>query len=261
MLLSTVIIILREVLEGALLFSMLIRISTALNLSQSWFFPSLLVGFMGATFYALNINWISDSFEGVGQEITNASIQLLIYALIVFYSIIVIHFYYQKMGSLLIQFIMFLMGVLLISREGSEILLYFFSMTHHAQNKSAVIMGIMIGTSIGISLGFLFYYGLKALKRSCSLTISLIFLILVGAGMVSQATVLLIQADWLNAGLPVWNSSSWLSERSIIGQLLYYLFGYEATPSKIQVILYLGALICPIVLILLFQYRLKIMNK
>ena len=258
MLISTVIITLREVLEAAILFSVLFRVSAILNVSKSWFFPAFLCGLLGAIYYALNLSWISDSFEGVGQEVVNASIQFMIYILIVFYILGVLWIYYfqsaKKNNHWQLILLMSIIAVLLVSREGSEILLYFFSIIAHTQQAMPIIMGMMIGASIGISIGFLFYYSLKALKSSHSLFISLWLLIFVAAGMISQASALMIQADWLNAGLPLWNSSAWLSERSTTGQLFYALLGYEATPSKIQVILYMSALILPLLLILFLTF-------
>jgi len=66
---------------------------------------------------------------------------------------------------------------------------------------------------------------------------------LVAAGMLSQAVLLLIQADWLPSQLPLWDTSEWLSENSVTGQLLYALIGYEATPTALQAFFYFGGLL------------------
>ena len=65
---------------------------------------------------------------------------------------------------------------------------------------------------------------------------------LVAAGMSSQAALLLIQADWLPAQLPLWDSSGWLPETSVTGQVLYALVGYEATPTPVQAGFYAGGM-------------------
>ena len=59
---------------------------------------------------------------------------------------------------------MILAGSLIISREGAEILLYYLSVTHNESNRVPAIMGMIIGASIGLSVGFLFYYLLKMVK-------------------------------------------------------------------------------------------------
>jgi high-affinity iron transporter len=42
---------------------------------------------------------------------------------------------------------------------------------------------------------------------------------------------------------PLWDTSEWISERSITGQMLYALLGYEATPTPIQAAAYLIAIV------------------
>ena len=68
-------------------------------------------------------------------------------------------------------------------------------------------------------------------------------LCLIGAGMIMQATMLLEQVDWLPSGEPLWDSSGLLSEQSVAGELLYAVFGYEATPGPAQVVLYSTSLL------------------
>ena len=124
-----------------------------------------------------------------------------------------------------------------------------------------VLMGMTIGASIGISIGLLFYYLLTNLVPKWSFIIGLVLMILVAAAMISQASLLLIQADWLPAQLPLWDTSDWLSERSATGQLLYALIGYEATPTAIQAGLYLCGLMLPVILITGLHLKYHSQNK
>jgi len=64
-------------------------------------------------------------------------------------------------------------------------------------------------------------------------------LCLVAGKIGSQLVLLLTQADWLPYTPIAWNSSPVIPENSIVGRLLYALIGYEATPSMLQVGLYL----------------------
>ena len=251
MLLSSVIIVLREFLEAALLFSILIALSKQMGLNFRWIVWSLLIGLMGAFSYGLNINHVSDWFDGVGQEVSNALIQLVMYFMLVLYMLMLSYFSYKKkISKQLLSFIMIVIISLAITREGAEIILYFFSVTHSETYYLVVLTGMTIGASIGISVGLLFYYLLCTLKPERSIFIGLVLLLMVSAGMVSQASLLLIQADWLPAQLPLWNTSELLSEKSVTGQLLYALLGYESTPTAIQAGLYLLGLILPVILIL-----------
>ena len=56
--------------------------------------------------------------------------------------------------------------------------------------------------------------------------------------MVSQTIQLFTQADFISSQSALWDSSFIVDERSLFGQLLYALIGYESTPSFVQVVCY-----------------------
>lgn len=258
MLLNSVIIVLREVLEAALIFSILLALSKQSKIHRTWILWSLFIGLIGAVVYGINIPLVSDWFDGVGQEVTNALMQYSVYLMLLFY-IIVLLLYASKPDSgrrWLLVLMMILITSTAMIREGAEILLYFFSVTRSANHYLAVIMGMTIGASIGLSIGFLFYYLLINLREKWAMVFGLGLLILVSSGMISQATLLMIQADWLPSQMPLWSTSDILSEQSVLGQLLYALLGYEATPTALQASMYLLGLLLPILIIVLF-YKLS----
>ena len=74
MLLTAVIVVLREVLEGALLLSVLLALSRHADMKIFWVIPAMILGFVGAALYASNLNYISEWFDYVGQEVTNAAL-------------------------------------------------------------------------------------------------------------------------------------------------------------------------------------------
>ena len=251
MLLSSVIIVLREVLEAALLFSILIALSKQLDLTVRWLGLSVFVGTCGAIVYGINVEYVSEWFDGVGQEVTNALLQLVVYFMLVFYMLMLSYFLHEhKTSGNLLKFFMIVITSLAMTREGAEIILYFFSVTRHDNYFLATLIGMTIGASIGVSIGLLFYYLLRSLSSNKSIIIGMALLLLVAAGMVSQASLLLIQADWLPAQLPLWDTSAYLSEKSVVGQLLYAVIGYESTPTSIQASLYVLAYIFPISLLI-----------
>ncbi|RKZ92375.1 MAG: hypothetical protein DRQ40_08810 [Gammaproteobacteria bacterium] len=59
MLVNSVIIILREVLEAALIISVLLAISQQLKVSRQWLFFALFIGLTGASVYAAHIEFVS----------------------------------------------------------------------------------------------------------------------------------------------------------------------------------------------------------
>jgi len=135
-----------------------------------------------------------------------------------------------------------------ITREGSEILIYLSSFTDGRGLLQPVLLGSLVGAGIGASVGALAYYALLNINQSRFPYACIAVVMLIGAGMAGQASLLLIQADWLPSQAPLWNSSSLVAEDSITGQLLYALIGYEATPTPIQAAAYFGGLLLPLAL-------------
>lgn len=129
---------------------------------------------------------------------------------------------------------------LAVTREGFEVLIYISGFTQNLPQLVTVLVGATIGASIGVSVGVLIYYSLYYLRYPWAQFIGMGLLILVAAGLASQAALLLIQADWLPSQLPLWDTSAVIAEDSVSGQLLYAMIGYEATPSAIQAGFYIG---------------------
>jgi len=90
MLLTSVVIVLREVLEASLLISILCAFSGMLGISRNWVGWSLLFGLVGAVAYSFGVSVITDCFDGVGQEVTNAAMQLVIFLLLLLFSFLVV---------------------------------------------------------------------------------------------------------------------------------------------------------------------------
>ena len=70
-----------------------------------------------------------------------------------------------------------------------------------------------------------------------------IVIALLSAGMAAQATAFLEQADVVNAlGTIVWDTSSILSDRSLLGRAFHTLIGYSDQPTALQLTVYLVTL-------------------
>jgi len=239
MLTNSVIIVLREVLEAALLLSVLTATSRILRLSYRWLVIALVLGMFGAVVYGYYLAPVSDLFDGFGQEIGNALIQVVIFAALtaVVFVIACRTARPQCYDTVLPVFIAVALA-LAITREGLDILVYVSGFWQLSNFFSAVGIGSLVGACIGFSVGVLVYFLLLAMPARRSVPVSVALLILIAAGMNSQAARLLIQADWLTAAGPLWDTSNILPEGSLVGQLLYALIGYEASPSAIEVIVH-----------------------
>ncbi len=243
MLLNSVILILREVLEAAMLISVLLALSLNVRCGVRWFWWSLPFGAVGTIFFASNLDVITDALDGAGQEVANASIQGLVYCFtvgIVWFSALSDR--RQNQTQVLTVLMASAVSCAMI-REGSEIYIYVTGFAASVEFRTAVYAGSAIGAGIGLSLGVLLFSALRALDAGMARTCAIVLVSLIGAGMVMQSTLLLEQVDWLAAGQPLWDSSSLVSEQSIAGELLYAVFGYESTPGAIQASLYVGSLL------------------
>jgi high-affinity iron transporter len=68
-------------------------------------------------------------------------------------------------------------------------------------------------------------------------------LLLQAGSTVAQSAQLLMQADWIDQTYPLWDSLWLIDERSLTGQMLYALMGYEATPTSKEVLFYIASLV------------------
>ncbi|MAF83676.1 MAG: FTR1 family protein [Gammaproteobacteria bacterium] len=252
MLLTSVIIVLREVLEASLIIGVLLALSNRLQSGRHWPKWSIGIGLVGAAVYAASTATVSDWLDGVGQEVINAFMQIMIFCCLALITLIFSKSDKQSLAnSRLIVVLMIVSVSLSIIREGSEILIYLSSFISDRDMLQSILLGGLVGAGIGTSVGALIYYILLNINRTWLPYASISVVILIGAGMAGQASLLLIQADWLPSQAPLWDSSGLIAEDSIIGQLLYALIGYEATPTPIQATAYFGGLLLPLALILI----------
>ncbi len=238
MLLNSVIIILREVLEASLIISVFLAFSHQYQYFRLWLLWALFPGLLGAAVYAVQIESISQWNEGLGQELTNATLHLALASCLLLFFVSQLFISTPVLRKKINICCLFCSTVLAINREGAEILLYLSGFMALPDHLSIILIGSAIGSGIGLSIGILFYYVLIHLPGPFFLPMILGVVVLILSGMVMQATQQMIQADILPYQAPVWDSSGWLPESSIPGQLLYALMGYEATPTPIQFLFY-----------------------
>jgi len=244
MLINSVIIVLREVLEAALIVSILLAQGQALSLPRVYFILPVIVGGILAVVYASNIVTVSALMGGVGQEVVNT----LLHVLIVTCTMVLI----ASINNPRAKFTIILAGAGCLAtamvRELAEIIIYINGFISVPTLISSVLAGSFIGAGIGFSIGVLFYYLIVGMRPINGLRVSLVMLALICAGMLSQAIQFLMQANLIPSHVPLWDTSAWVSEHSIMGQLLFALVGYEATPTAMQATVYGLALLVAFVL-------------
>lgn len=252
MFLDSVILVLQEILEAAMLVSMLLAVNRLLSLQHdvqtliksSWYVASMIVGLVGAVLFAWAMPAISEWFDYVGQEVTNAVMQLFVIACL-YWHCLTLPAQLRGVDSARVTGGLTLVVVVAagVTREGSEIFLYLNGISADPNALTPVLLGAAVATGIGISCGILLYYGVLSLRTRIGLRTGFVLLALFAGNMAAQAILLLTQADWLPFSPQLWDSTDLIQEYSVAGQLLYALVGYEATPSLLQGLCYAGALL------------------
>lgn len=242
MFLNSVVLILQEILEAALLVSVLMVFSRLDERRPYWLLTALSAGFAGSLLLSLNMANVSEWFDYVGQEVVNASMQYAITLLLALFA-------FSMSGDRspgrqrLVTICMVGSVAFSLTRENAEVFIYIEGVLSQPSHLQPTLTGAGIGAGIGISVGILLYYSLFWLPRRWITSCCLLLLALIAGNMSSQATLLLTQADWLPPTAILWDSGHWLPENSIPGHLLYALVGYEATPSVLQGVAYAAGII------------------
>lgn len=249
MFLNAVILVLQEILEAALLISLLLALGATLRqrwqgftqMERHWVLSAMLLGFAGASLYAWFTPAVSTWFDYVGYEVVNAILQLGAVALaLLFCYVLNPAALRRKPGweARAARACMISVVAISIIREGSEIILYIQGIVGQRDKLMPVVLGTLMAAGIGFSSSFLLYHALGSLSGKWTFRIALLLLSLFAGNMACQAALLLTQADWLPYTPQLWDSSGILPEYTIAGQLLYALVGYEANPSLLQALAY-----------------------
>ncbi|MBL4761119.1 MAG: FTR1 family protein [Gammaproteobacteria bacterium] len=236
MLLDIIIIVLRETLEASILIAVLLSVSLNQSIKFNWAPMAILLGLAGAVIYGSNLGAISEWFDYAGQEVVSAGLQLVVYLLVCL--LIPLQWQSMPISKGLMRILMFAIVYTALIREGGELYVFY---TGFLQKEAVLLSALtsgFIGLAVGLSVGAIVYYALVIRGEAQAKKMHIVVLTLVAAGMMLQATQLLIQVDWLSSGEPLWDSNWLISESSIIGQVVYAIFGYEATPSLVEVGVY-----------------------
>ncbi|HGY9573129.1 TPA: FTR1 family protein [Vibrio fluvialis] len=252
--LSSAIIVFREVLEAALIVTILMAATKGLPGRTRWIFGGVTAGLFGALAVAFSAGAIASTFEGMGQELFNAGILLTAVLMLAWHNIwmskhareLVAHLKQVSSkvneGSLPLYFLSVAIG-LAVLREGSEVVLFLYGVAAGGDSGISLLTGGIFGVVSGIIAGALLYFGLLRIPTHLLFKVTGWTILFLAAGLAASAAGYLMQAGILTAQAPLWNSSSILSERSIAGQLLHILVGYQARPTAIQLAFYLATLV------------------
>jgi high-affinity iron transporter len=249
------VIVFREVLEAAIIIGIVAAATRDVPGHKRWLAAGLLAGLIGSGVVAAFTDTIGSFASGIGQELFNAMVLGIAVLMLAWHNIWMtshgaeLAAHARTVGANIREgrsecsILMIVVG-LAVLREGSETVLFLYGIeATEAGGATSMLAGGMSGMLAGIALGYAIYAGLLRVPMRWFFAATSVLVLLLAAGMASQAARFLIQADLLpSLATPLWDTSSALSENSVPGMLLHSLIGYDARPAGMQVIFYLAVL-------------------
>lgn len=251
---AVALVVFREVLEAALIISIVCAATRGVPQRGRFVVGGLGLGIAAALFVALGADSIANLAGGAGQDIFNAAVLLAAVMMIGWHII-----WMSSHGAELTQRLQAVGGAvkagsrpltllltvvaLAVLREGSEVVLFLYSMVVGGVGAAQLAAGITAGVSGGAVLGLALYFGLVRIPLTHLFNVTNAMLALLAAGLSSSAAGFLVQSNLLpTAGARVWDTSRVLSDASPLGRILGILIGYKAAPAGIQIVFYLATL-------------------
>ncbi len=250
--LGTAIIVFREVLEAALIVGIVLAASRGLLGRGWWIGAGVGAGLAGAALVAAAAGSIAAMAAGFGQELFNAAVLLTAVVMLGWHNV-----WMKRHGQELAAqvadlgqsvragarplYALALVVCVAVLREGSEVVLFLYGVAVSGGNQGAdMLVGGVLGLVAGALSGLILYLGLLNIPTRHLFTVTSWLILLLAAGMASQAASFLMQAGFLPAfGDQLWDSSSFLTMDSVIGRVLHTLVGYDDRPAGIQLVFYL----------------------
>ncbi|HZB92829.1 MAG TPA: FTR1 family protein [Stellaceae bacterium] len=252
--LATLIIVFREVLEAALVVGIVLAASRGVPRRHLWVAAGVAGGVLGAVLVAGFADEIAAAVEGVGQELFYAAILFAAVTMLGWHNIWMSRHGREmaasaaklgqdvRSGARPLYALALVVGVAVL-REGSEIVLFLYSIAAAGGNAGGMLLGGALGLAAGVAAGAALYFGLRIIPLRHLFAVTNGLILLLAAGMASQGAAFLVQAGVVPAlGNSLWDTSFLLTEQSLFGQLLHVLTGYTARPEGIQLVFYIATL-------------------
>lgn len=253
--LSSLIIVLREVLEAALIIGIVMAASRGVPRRGSWVLAGVGIGIAASLLVAAFTETIAMAVSGMGQELFNASVLLIATAMLGWHNVWMkrhareLSQQMRDVGAAVsagvrpLSLLLVVVG-LAVLREGAEVVLFLYGIAAGGAAPLQMWLGSIAGLLVGATLGALMYFGLLRIPSRHLFAVTSWMLLFLAAGMAGQAAGYLVQAGTLPALIePLWDTSTLLPENGVIGFPLQTLLGYDDQPSAMQVIFFVATFV------------------
>jgi len=263
---ASLVIVFREMLEMVLVVSVLLTATRGLPGSRLWIMLGCATGLLGAVFFGVFMAQMEASFSGNGEPMFNAAL-LLLAAILIAWTVLWMSRHGREAGQRMQQIgksvgggerpflSLAVVSMAAVMREGSEAVFFLFGAAQGiADDGWSMLIGGISGAIAALALGTMLYLGMVRIPMKSLFGIIGWMLMLLAAGMASQAAGNLVAIDWLPAIVdPLWNSAALLPQDSLPGELLHVLIGYDEAPSAMQVLVFVLSLLLMSVMYYRFQ--------
>ncbi len=253
--LAALVIVFREAMEAGLIVGIVMAATRNVPGRGRMIALGVGGGVAGACLLAVFAGQIGALFDGVGQELFQASVLALAVLMLGWHTIWMASHGRQtaqdmrdlgasvRAGSRTLWALAIVVGVAVL-REGAEIVLFLYGiMAGGGVSAGSMAIGGALGIVAGCALAWLMYRGLLAIPAHRLFAVTSWLIMLVAAGLASQAIGTLQQAGYADVlDVPLWNTGWLLAESSIAGRLLHTLVGYTDQPNGLQLIVYAATL-------------------
>jgi high-affinity iron transporter len=265
--LGALIIVFREVIEAGLIIGIVMAATRGVVGRGRWVSFGVISGVSGAALVAAFAGAISETFQGSGQELFNASVLSIAVVMLMWHNAWMarhgreIAAEMRQVGAAVsegakpLTALAIVVG-LAVLREGSEVVLFLYGIFASGTSGDSLLVGGLLGVAAGAAFTALTYFGLLAIPTRYIFSVTSWLIALLAAGMAAQAVQFLN-----NGGVMVvldrtlWDTSWLLSEGSIFGRLLHTLIGYTERPTELQLVVYVATLVAMYVLMRIARYQ------
>ena len=248
------IIIFRECLEIALLLGIILASTRHIKNSRLYVITGAMIGVVLASIFAFFIRIVTATYGTYGDELFDSSV-ILVTAIIISWTVVWMQGYTQKIKNNLgklsekittgtaSKMLLIAIVATAILREGAEIILLVYGVSSAGLSASEYIIGLAIGGISGFAVGVIIYSGLIKLAGKYIFRISTILLILIAAGLASEAAGILTSVGVIEVYRDTLWDTSWLVDNnSMVGKLLRITIGYDSKPNGMQLIFYVSSI-------------------
>jgi len=249
--LAALVIVFREAMEAGLIVGIVMAATRDVPGRGKMVALGVAAGVAGACVVAAFAGEIGALFDGVGQEVFQASVLTLAVLMLGWHTIWMSSHgrkTAQEMralgasvrdGTQSLTALSVVIGVAVL-REGAEVVLFLYGITAGGDSSAgSMAIGGAMGIAGGAALAWLMYRGLLAIPAHRLFAVTSGLIMLVAAGLASQAIGIFQRAGYAEVlDQPLWDTGWLLRESSLLGKLLHTLIGYTDQPNGLQLITY-----------------------